>query len=636
MRRFISKLAKALDVRRKASPPRGVRRASLLVESLESRLVLSPIQVEYAATAGETDYYGTNVQAILGAPISGEVGVPGLSSGPLMESFRGGTIYWSQWTGAHVVYGAVAADYASLGGPTGALGLPSSDPHRTGRGDGMGCDFMEGMQSGYIMWSPGTGAHALWGPVLSDYASQHWEYGLGYATNDEHQTGRGDGMACDFLQGSQSATIMWSQNTGAHALWGPVLGEYASRGWEYGLGYPTNDEHRTGKGDGMACDCLQGTQPSTIMWSQNTGSHAVSGAVLSKYAALGWEYGLGYPTCDAQGITGGQLQVFQNGDIVLTAQGVANAVWYPTSSTAYSPVSGVLYGPSSPSYLDVQQGASADCWLLASLAEVAARVPSDIRNMFTYEGTISVNGGQVSVYAVRFYDSSGAARYVTVDSELPGGGSTYDHPVGGSGAVNGSSSPVAWTALAEKAYAEANGLGYVTSNHTGTNSYSALDYGDPVWALQAITGKPASDYSLNTSDVASAWNAGKLVVLCTSSPTSSYIVGGHCYALVNYDPSPTDILPFQIFNPWGSDSNGWAPGCSGTIYGLFSQGASFVSQNFNLESFGVGAASGRREGHHARNSQELADLAFVEDLLDPHAKHRAIVGVGPTSAVRVN
>jgi hypothetical protein len=332
----------------------------------------------------------------------------------------------------------------------------------------------------------------------------------------------------------------------------------------------------------------------------------------------------------------------------------------PAAGRLYSPANGTLFGPGGPSYLDVQQGAAADCWLLASLAEVAARAPSDITSMFTYAGTTWVDGYQVSLYNVRFYDSNYVAQTVTVDTLLPLGGDFYDHPVGGPGAVNGSPTPVLWVALAEKAYAEANMYGYVTTHNSGFGSYGAMNYGDAVWGLQAITGNPASNISINPSNVASDWNAGKLVVLCTSSPADSRIVGNHDYALVNYNQSS-----FEIFNPWGTDSSGWAPGCSGTIFGLFWANAPFVSQNFSTESSGSGAAPqdhffrglfiandgflaqnsssqafevgavresrslepigggtapGGQQGHHARSSQELADLVFIEDLLDTHSK----------------
>src|SRR5262249_33691874 len=95
--------------------------------------------------------------------------------------------------------------------------------------------------------------------------------------------------------------------------------------------------------------------------------------------------------------------------------------------------------------------------------------------------------------------------------------------------------------------------------------------------------------------------------MCTSTPASSYIVGGHCYALVNYTASSG--LPFEVFNPWGTDANGWAPGYSGTVYGLFNANAAFLSQNFSGQAIGTGAAPG---------SPELIELAFIGGLLGKH------------------
>jgi hypothetical protein len=278
---------------------------------------------------------------------------------------------------------------------------------------------------------------------------------------------------------------------------------------------------------------------------------------------------------------------------------------HPAANGTYSNVSGVLFGPNGPSYLDVQQGQVGDCWLMASLAEVAARDPQDITSMFTYQGTTVENGVTVGLYSVRFYDSNGYAHYVTVDTELPNGGYYYDTPVGGSGAVNGSSQPVLWVALAEKAYAEANGLGYVTTSNPGVDSYAALDGGWPQWALQVITGWSANRYSVNPTDVASAWNAGELIVLDTNTPTSSYIVGDHCYAVVGYNSASS--LPYEAFNPWGTDANGWAPGCSGTIYGLFNCDGNFLSSNFDGETFGWGTAHGSASQAHGVQNQVAVD-----------------------------
>ncbi len=94
-----------------------------------------------------------------------------------------------------------------------------------------------------------------------------------------------------------------------------------------------------------------------------------------------------------------------------------------------------------------------------------------------------------------------------------------------------------WVALAEKAYAEANALGYVTTANPGQDSYAALNGGWPAWALHAITGEPATRYSINPTNIAAAWKAGDLIVLDTTHPASSEIFGEHCYAVVGYNAS---------------------------------------------------------------------------------------------------
>ncbi len=253
----------------------------------------------------------------------------------------------------------------------------------------------------------------------------------------------------------------------------------------------------------------------------------------------------------------------------------------PTASTAYSaaPTTDTLFGPNGPSYLDVQQGAEGDCWLIGSLAEVAARNPQAIKNMFTYDGTAVENGSTVGLYTVRYYNTSNQAIYVTVDTELPSGGSYYDQPVNG----------VLWVALAEKAYVIANGESAVTTNFDGYNNYDALgnwgpnggDGGNATWALQAITGLSTNSYSINPSNIATAWNNGEYVVFSTpKSETDSNIVGGHIYAMVGYNPSNAQSEPYELMNPWGDTSSGYAPGSS-TIWGLLTCNGAFLSDYFN-------------------------------------------------------
>jgi hypothetical protein len=118
----------------------------------------------------------------------------------------------------------------------------------------------------------------------------------------------------------------------------------------------------------------------------------------------------------------------------------------PSSATAYSPApSGApLFNNNQPSYLDMEQGAVGDCWLDASLAEVATRDPQDIKNMFVYDGTTVDNGAIVELYSVRFFSTNGTGFYVKVDTSLPSGGWYYNH------VSNDLGTQSLWTALAEK------------------------------------------------------------------------------------------------------------------------------------------------------------------------------------------
>jgi hypothetical protein len=302
------------------------------------------------------------------------------------------------------------------------------------------------------------------------------------------------------------------------------------------------------------------------------------------YTAIGsW-----YPTT-----TSGQIM----GNVSIATPGVAASVGAsaygnnldePSSVAVYKGVKGTLFGPNGPSYRDVRQNLLGDCWLLASLAEVAARAPQVIRSMFTYTGTTVVNGDVVDTYSVRFYDTNQFPHYVTVDTALPEGGSYYDLPVGGPNAINGSMSPVLWVALAEKAYAEANACGFIRSGSAARNAYSVMNWGDSAVALRAITGMKVTNFGTDPSRTVTSWYAGQFVVLCTPhKPVSPYIVGDHCYALVDYNP--TNSAPFLVFNPWGTDANGWAPGHANSIFGLFWANAADISQNFSGQSLTYGA-----------------------------------------------
>jgi hypothetical protein len=200
------------------------------------------------------------------------------------------------------------------------------------------------------------------------------------------------------------------------------------------------------------------------------------------------------------------------------------------------------------SYTDVTQGNLGDCYLLAGLAEVAARNPQAIKDMFTDNGD--------GTFTVRFFTynvpgiNNGTADYVTVNRELPvdkaWGGSVY---AGWGGGV--------WVALAEKAYAQMNAENRLALNlgQNGQNTYDAIAKGNAGLVVSQITGH---SYNPNpeTPDYNTAqaeWNAGNyLVFTTTSSPADPALVKDHAYAVLGVQKSWTGGTVITLYNPWGN------------------------------------------------------------------------------------
>jgi hypothetical protein len=232
-----------------------------------------------------------------------------------------------------------------------------------------------------------------------------------------------------------------------------------------------------------------------------------------------------------------------------------------TGGVSYSAIGGYLFGSNgAPSFADVHQGAVGDCSLLSSLAETAARDPSAIKGMFTFNGN--------NTLTVRFYEY-GSPVYVTVDNELPDGGNYFDQP----------QNNVLWVALAEKAYAELNAFDPqdgVQGNLQYANSYTSLNGLDPAKVLTTLTDR-AGYSAYNAYTIAQALNQGDLVVLGSSSNIQSacpHIAPDHAYAVLGYNSS-TGM--YTLFNPWGING-GWYNGQS--IWGEFQASAWFLETYF--------------------------------------------------------
>ncbi|MCF6737748.1 LGFP repeat-containing protein, partial [Blastococcus sp. KM273129] len=114
---------------------------------------------------------------VLGYPTTD---VTALAGGGRFAHFEHGSIYWTQATGARIVTGAVRDRWAGGGWETGALGFPTTDVLPL-PGGGAFAHF----QGGSIYWTQATGARIVSGAVRDRWAASGWENGvLGYPTTD--------------------------------------------------------------------------------------------------------------------------------------------------------------------------------------------------------------------------------------------------------------------------------------------------------------------------------------------------------------------------------------------------------------------------------------------------------------------
>ncbi|NAZ81298.1 S8 family serine peptidase [Kineococcus sp. R8] len=192
--------------------------------------------------------------------------------------------------------------YSSLGGPSSWLGRPVSAP--IGLRDG---GVVQRFSGGLAYSSPATGATAIRGAIADRYARAGWENGfLGYPTTSD--TAIPGGAFVHFQGGS----VYWSPTTGAQVVRGPVRDTWAALGWERSwLGFPSSEEIGT-RGGGA----VQRFTGGLVYRTPATGTRALRGAILDRYARTGWENGfLGYPATSETPLAGGAFAVFEGGSV---------------------------------------------------------------------------------------------------------------------------------------------------------------------------------------------------------------------------------------------------------------------------------------------------------------------------------
>ncbi len=249
----------------------------------------------------------------------------------------------------------------------------------------------------------------------------------------------------------------------------------------------------------------------------------------------GGEAGNLFAGCDARRLVTLAGKWFLGNDLpVVSDLHGEKPVGYANFPMADGPTPGYMLFNGSPSYLDVYQGSVGDCTLMASIAETAARTSAFFQAFMP-------NGD--GTFSVRFF-RNGAPVYVTVNTELP---------VNSNGQLvyAKASGKAIWVPLLEKAYAQLNASGWLTTAHPGSNSYAALDDGGATTAstaLSALSGRnEAWTTVLNAGNIQAALDAGQLVTLQTDDQGGPFLVPDHEYAVLGVNPDGT----FRLFNPWG-------------------------------------------------------------------------------------
>ena len=243
------------------------------------------------------------LRALLGEPTTPESGDAALR----LRTYPGGRLYWTPQSGVHEVHGSILGAYLATGGHP-AWVAPLTDELTTADGIGRYNDFP--VPGASVYWTPGTGAHLVYGDIAALWRATGAERGPnGYPRTDELPTPDGRGRYNDFSDGG----VYWLPGVGAHSVHGSIYGAWAGTGYERGLlGFPLTSESTTPDGVGR----YNHFEGGSVYWTPRTGAHEVHGAILGRWRELGWERSwLGYPTSDEYAVPGGRRSDFQGGSL---------------------------------------------------------------------------------------------------------------------------------------------------------------------------------------------------------------------------------------------------------------------------------------------------------------------------------
>lgn len=329
------------------------------------------------------------------------------------QSFPSGT-----GSGTRTLCGPVLAKYLALGGTASVLRLPMTDSVPTADGQGRKADFQgssnnPAVANGSIYWSAGTGAWYLHGGTRAKWLELGAETGiLGYPTADESDAAHpGQGWIATFAGrgGAGPGAITYSGATGSHEIHGGIYQRYVALGGPRTVGYASTDETPTPVKFGAYNHfrALGATDESSVYWSPDTGAHHITGAIRTKWAALGWENSyLGFPASDEYGVAGGRRNDFSGGYVrwSSTTATAADHDYNGESPTAHVTLSGDFNGDGRADLATVVDYGNCAAALWTSLADTSGTLTPPFESWNKPANTWCVNSGK---YAAGDFNGDG-------------------------------------------------------------------------------------------------------------------------------------------------------------------------------------------------------------------------------------
>ena len=266
------------------------------------------------------------------------------------QKFTAGKIFFTPETGAHLIAGAILDKYESLGGPADSdLGFPTIDEVTGLVGPESRVSTFSASDKPAVFWTPETGAWAVRGAINAGWDKLGGSAGaLGVPVEDERYNG--DAVSQKFTGGELTWNLSTETFTSVPAELADGLAglevpsdptTLMNLAWRAsgGLGGPlgARQGQATVIGDNGAAQTYAGGK---VFYSPDTGAHAVTCAILSKYESLGGPTGdLGYPvgTESDGGLPNSRISFFSAPDNpvmfwtpdtgAIVVRGAINAAW---------------------------------------------------------------------------------------------------------------------------------------------------------------------------------------------------------------------------------------------------------------------------------------------------------------------